>query len=207
MAQLSFKIEKLPESPLLVVLGLCGPIDSDNTPRLKEELGMLQRKEILHFILDMAQMTRVNSTGLGVLVNLADTLERSGGELVLTRIPPEKKVVFEALGLTSFFHIFSTLTEAIFSCCQKKSIEITPSTPEEIIEMNIQLNDLQRRGANLSEILSFLLKEKKRIGSVSPHIFSVLNKEVNTFDWNLLVQTAYVFGKAKQFGQQDIPRL
>lgn len=204
MASLSFKIEKLPESPMLVVLGLCGPIDSDNTPRLKEELTALQRKGILHFILDLSQMTRVNSTGLGVLVNVADALERSGGEILLSRIPSEKKVVFEALGLTAFFPIFPTLTDAILFFCQRHSSSPRSISPEDAITMNIRLNDLQRKGAAIPEILSFLLKEKQ-IGAVSSHLFPLLNQSLNTLDWNLLVQSAYVFSKAKQSGQPNTP--
>jgi hypothetical protein len=55
----------------------------------------------------------VNSTGLGYLINLSDSVTPDKGGISLVKVQPKVKVVFDMLGLNAFFRIFNTRDEAL----------------------------------------------------------------------------------------------
>jgi anti-sigma regulatory factor (Ser/Thr protein kinase) len=63
--------------------------------------------------MDMENVKYVNSTGLGYLINLSDSVTPDKGGISLVKVQPKVKVVFDMLGLNAFFRIFSTRDEAL----------------------------------------------------------------------------------------------
>jgi anti-sigma regulatory factor (Ser/Thr protein kinase) len=61
----------------------------------------------------MENVKYVNSTGLGYLINLSDSVTPDKGGISLVKVQPKVKVVFDMLGLNAFFRIFSTRDEAL----------------------------------------------------------------------------------------------
>lgn len=90
-----------------------GAIDATTVISFESQLKQLQEDGYTNFVLDMQGIKYVNSTGLGSLVATADNLEKVGGGLALIRVHPKVKVVFDMLGLNSFFRIFTNEDEAI----------------------------------------------------------------------------------------------
>lgn len=113
MADLTFKVERLEQYPNAALVAISGAIDAKTVITFQEKLDLLQKDGILKFVLDMGGIKYVNSTGLGTLVNVADTLETSGGGIALVKIHPKVKVVFDMLGLNAFFKIFPNVNEAM----------------------------------------------------------------------------------------------
>ena len=66
-------------------------------------------------VLDMGQVTFIDSSGLGVLVGLNRQLMRSGGELRLAALTRAVATVFELTRLHRFFEIYDTVEEAVAS--------------------------------------------------------------------------------------------
>ncbi|RME81921.1 MAG: anti-sigma factor antagonist [Caldilineae bacterium] len=66
-------------------------------------------------VLDMAQVTFIDSSGLGILVGLNRRLIRNGGELRLARPTRSVATVFEITRLHRFFEIYDTVEEAVTS--------------------------------------------------------------------------------------------
>lgn len=111
--ELSIQANPLPESPEIFYTYLAGSINATTVTQFAAFLEELKGQGVCKFILDMINVQYVNSTGLGMLVNLADGFEKAGGGLVLARIHPKVKVVFDMLGLDEFFKILKTKEAAI----------------------------------------------------------------------------------------------
>lgn len=90
-----------------------GAIDATTVISFESQLKQLQEDGYTNFVLDMQGIKYVNSTGLGSLVATADNLEKVGGGLALIKVHPKVKVVFDMLGLNSFFRIFTNESEAV----------------------------------------------------------------------------------------------
>jgi anti-anti-sigma factor len=64
-------------------------------------------------IVDMSQTAFCDSTGLNVLVLAHKRLAAAGGELRLVIREPTLLRIFTVTGMTSMFHMFGSLTEAL----------------------------------------------------------------------------------------------
>jgi anti-anti-sigma factor len=102
-----------------------GAIDATTVISFESQLKQLQEDGYTNFVLDMQGIKYVNSTGLGSLVATADNLEKVGGGLALIRVHPKVKVVFDMLGLNSFFRIFTNEDEAVNFLASSKGGEAT----------------------------------------------------------------------------------
>lgn len=204
MSTLYFKTEKLKENPSLLVFGVFGHIDSDSIPKLQEKLYHLQEEGIAQFILDMGHLKRINSTGLGILVNTFDRLERAGIQSCLVRVNPPLNRIMQVLGLYEFFRVFSGMMEGIAFFLQQTP-NLLPSTlkkdPKEIM---VAFNELQRRGATYPEIVDFLF-QLESLEPLADNIFPILSQGVDEQNWNLLMRTAYLLTVLQQLHKNKIP--
>ncbi|MGE0431332.1 MAG: STAS domain-containing protein [Planctomycetota bacterium] len=105
MAELTFDIQELESLPSTALVTLAGAIDVSTVVNFQTTLDSLQLKGIKRFILDVHGVQYVNSTGLGSLVRMADKMNGDGGSFVMIRILPKVRMVFDMLGLASFFKI------------------------------------------------------------------------------------------------------
>ncbi len=80
----------------------------DRLHRLAEIMGP-------RLVLNFAQVTRLDSTVLGLLIGLHKKIQAAGGRLALCRINPELYEVFETLKLTQLFAIYDEEQEALQS--------------------------------------------------------------------------------------------
>ncbi len=110
-----------------------GAIDATTVISFESQLKQLQEDGYCNFVLDMQGIKYVNSTGLGSLVATADNLEKVGGGLALIRVHPKVKVVFDMLGLNSFFRIFTNEEEAVGFLASRGGAEApaAPAAPQQ----------------------------------------------------------------------------
>ncbi|MCB9894293.1 MAG: STAS domain-containing protein [Planctomycetes bacterium] len=108
-----------------------GAIDATTVISFESQLKQLQEDGYTNFVLDMQGIKYVNSTGLGSLVATADNLEKVGGGLALIRVHPKVKVVFDMLGLNSFFRIFTNEDEAVNFLASSKGGEAAPAQAQQ----------------------------------------------------------------------------
>ena len=92
---------------------LSGAIDPDTVYTFEDKMKEMQQAGLDFFAFDMAEIKYCNCTGLGSLVATADNLDKVGGCLVMFNLNPKVTVVFEMLGLNSFFHILPNEEEAL----------------------------------------------------------------------------------------------
>lgn len=84
-----------------VVVGVAGELDCATAAVLDERLqDLLADQGNLRIVIDLADMTFVDSSGLSVLVATYQGLRARGGELSLRRPRPSTRKVFEITGLS-----------------------------------------------------------------------------------------------------------
>ncbi|MDO8106538.1 STAS domain-containing protein [Isoptericola sp. b441] len=95
------------------VIEVTGEIDVYTAPALREEIASLVDAEHTSIVVDLTQVSFMDSTGLGVLVGALKKVRTLGGDLSL--VINEEKIlkVFRITALTQVFAIHPSLAEAL----------------------------------------------------------------------------------------------
>jgi len=113
MSHLDFELRDIPHIASAQFITLSGAIDAATSIEFQEYLDNLVKKGTLNFIFDMNGVTFINSTGLGLLVNLADNAVGRKGSLILINTHSKIRIVFQTLGLDNYFKMFGNLSKAL----------------------------------------------------------------------------------------------
>jgi anti-sigma B factor antagonist len=89
-----------------------GDLDLASAPRLKLALVDLMGKGYGRYVLDLSQLTHMDSMGLGVLVGFHKRLDNDA-RLALACVPPKQRKLLELTGLDTRFDSFPTVEEAV----------------------------------------------------------------------------------------------
>ena len=82
-------------------------------PSLREEvLGKIT--EGVNVLFDLSQMVHIDSSGLGVLVQVLQKAKAGGGKVVLAALQPGPKIVFDITKVSRVFEIVPTVADAQF---------------------------------------------------------------------------------------------
>lgn len=113
MPDLTIQVQEVKGLPGTALVILNGSIDAKTVITFQTHLNSVKERGVERFIMDMEMVKYVNSTGLGYLINLSDSVTPDKGGISLVKVQPKVKVVFDMLGLNAFFRIFSTRDEAL----------------------------------------------------------------------------------------------
>lgn len=107
---LEFEFESNP--PVHVVF-LRGRLDSSSAPEFEQRMRALAESGERHVLLECSDLRYVSSVGLGLFVGSAKTLQGSGGNLYFAALTPSVRSVFEMVGFSGLFMIYSSKDEAL----------------------------------------------------------------------------------------------
>src|ERR1700744_1285342 len=91
---------------------LAGDLDLPSAPQLKLALVELVGKGYGRYVLDLSELTHMDSMGLGVLVGFHKRLD-DDARLALACVPAKQRRLLELTGLDTRFDTFATLEEAV----------------------------------------------------------------------------------------------
>ena len=100
-----------PEQPGVPVLNVRGEIDVSTSPNLQEALAELISRPRL-WMVNMVDVSFIDSTGLGVLVGAVRDMRAAGGDLRLVVTQPQILKLLELTGLDKVFEIVSDAVTA-----------------------------------------------------------------------------------------------
>jgi anti-anti-sigma factor len=122
MAELLFqsKQEKLADGSLIIITKILGAIDGTTVRQFEDKLIGFFNQGVKNLILIFSDVKYINSTGMGLLVKLADKFQEGGGDIKLVGVPEKVIALFDMLGLLSLFKIYETEEDAIDSIGQAK---------------------------------------------------------------------------------------
>jgi anti-sigma B factor antagonist len=107
-----FQIDEVAEGTV-PVLAINGEIDLSKAPDLRERLAKIASAGATLAIVDLTEVTFLDSTALGVLVSGLKKMRAGGGDLRLVVTRPNLVKVFEITGLLDLFPLFLTRSEAV----------------------------------------------------------------------------------------------
>jgi anti-sigma B factor antagonist len=94
------------------VVAVEGDLDLASAPVLRRTLVELHGKGYARYVLDLSQLTHMDSMGLGVLVGFHRRLERDA-RLALAAVPPKHRKLLELTGLDTRFDSYATVEDAL----------------------------------------------------------------------------------------------
>lgn len=97
----------------VTVVELGGDTDLYNTGELKNHLSGLVDSGHYRIVLNVHRVLHMDSTAIGILVHILNTLKPHQGVLALASVPAPLQKVLELTKVISFFKIYSTEEEAV----------------------------------------------------------------------------------------------
>ncbi len=84
---------------------LSGELDASTATLLYDQLSDLEIEDVKHVVLDLAQVSFMDSTGLSVIVTEHKRMQHSGGSLTIFAPPSSVRRLFEITGLDGILDI------------------------------------------------------------------------------------------------------
>jgi len=103
------------EQPGVLVLNARGEIDVATSPELHGLLGEVIGEAPQLVIVDLTEVTFIDSTGLGVLVGAVRDVRAGGGDVRLVVTQPQIIKLLELTGLDEVFSVVSNTRDAVSS--------------------------------------------------------------------------------------------
>jgi anti-anti-sigma factor len=97
----------------IAVFVLNGRIDSEGAVDLDLALHTALSEGKYRLVLDMTDLTYINSAGLRTLADVLTQSQENGGDLKLAALSAKVRRVFEIVGFDNFFSIYETPQEAV----------------------------------------------------------------------------------------------
>jgi anti-anti-sigma factor len=110
MEQFSIKLVNCDIDNTMIVKPI-GSVDSMTTQSVEEKLIALIDSGTKYIVVDFSEITFISSAGIGVLLGTVSTLREEGGDLILMRIPPEIKEIFDILNISDYFLSVDSISE------------------------------------------------------------------------------------------------
>ncbi len=99
----------------VVVVAVEGEVDAETSPQLRELFDELLAEGEHSYVIDMAGVEFMDSSGLAALVRLFKRVRIGEGDVKLCGVRPEVLKIFELTRLNRVFDIFETRAEAVES--------------------------------------------------------------------------------------------
>ena len=97
----------------IAVLDINGEIDLYNAPEIKETIKKQMDGGLKKVIINLDNVSYIDSSGIGALISSLSNLKKVGGGLKIIKINDTVRKVFELTKLTSFFEIYDSEDEAL----------------------------------------------------------------------------------------------
>ena len=101
------------ESGKLVKVVVDGRLVAAVAPTLREEV-LNRMSEGSNVLFDLSGMVHIDSSGLGVLVQVLQKAKANGGRVILAGLQPGPKIVFDITKVNRVFEIVPTVADAKF---------------------------------------------------------------------------------------------
>ena len=132
MIQFQNRQIQLPDGTPVIVSRILGSIDGSTVRQFEEKLLGFLDQGVQHLIIVFSQVNYINSTGMGVLVKIADKFQESGGDISLVDVPDKLIALFNMLGLLSLIKLSKSEEEAVqtfYKNRSQSSVNVAPPKP------------------------------------------------------------------------------
>lgn len=88
------------------IIQLTGILDSTRTQELRDRIDQAMEQGSKTLLVDLKEVTFMDSSGLGALVTALKTVRSSGGKLCVCSVNEQVKILFELTSMDRVFEIF-----------------------------------------------------------------------------------------------------
>ena len=115
-----------------MVVEVAGELDLHSAPQLRAEIGRSLENKSSRIVIDLAGVTFLDSTGVGVLVGALKRAREADGDLHFCNAQSRVRRVFEITGLIGALPLFDTRDEALaaFESDEDLSSENEPNSAQ-----------------------------------------------------------------------------
>jgi len=107
-----------------ILISLAGRFDTASVNTMKEVFKDLIGGAVTKVIVDMSQVSFVDSAGLSALVSALKLVRRIGGDMVIAGMQPQAETVFSLTMLDQVIPIYADRQEALTALSQQADIEV-----------------------------------------------------------------------------------
>lgn len=118
------------------VVKLSGRLDETFERKLAKTLGALLEKNQVRVVVDLGELTYLNSRGVSAFIATVDAVREAGGDLKIAGSPSQARLVLERLGVDRLIQQFGTVDEAaeafkvpIQDCLSNGALDVFVTTP------------------------------------------------------------------------------
>lgn len=97
--------------PAIKVLKPSGMLDGTNANKFRQQINQLVQEGVNMILIDLKKVSFMDSSGLGALVLILKTVKASGGQLYLTSINEQVKMLFDLTNMGEMFEIVDSKEE------------------------------------------------------------------------------------------------
>jgi anti-anti-sigma factor len=101
------------EEGKVTIVELLSELDRLSVLSMKNQITELTKKRRKNFIINFSNIDHINSTIIGALVGMRDTVKRRGGSLVLCCVNPNIQQTFDLIGASQILSIYDTEEDAL----------------------------------------------------------------------------------------------
>ncbi len=105
----------------ILVMSLWGQLDAITSEVFTVALAKADVDSMKFIVLDMGDITLVDSSGIGVIVELLKKTRTRGGDTVIAEVGFQPMEVFKILNLNKHIKIFRKVREAIKDCKEREA--------------------------------------------------------------------------------------
>ena len=95
------------------VLPLHGEIDLNVSPKIATTFNELARARVPHVVVDLTNVTYIDSSGLAVLIVGMQQVKEYGGKFALVGLQHDVRSILETARLDQFFSTYSHVDDAL----------------------------------------------------------------------------------------------
>lgn len=96
-----------------MVISVAGELDLDTAPRLKQKIADVLDQGVNRLVIDLGDVSYLDSSGLGVLLGALRRLRERDGALKLVCHDGRQRRIFEKTRLTEVFEFYTSETDAL----------------------------------------------------------------------------------------------
>jgi len=104
---------EIAEEGKLLKVAVGGRLVAAVAPALREDV-IGKMSDGTNVLFDLSKMVHIDSSGLGVLVQVLQKAKAGGGKVVLAALQPAPKIVFDITKVSRVFEIVPTVEDAKF---------------------------------------------------------------------------------------------
>jgi anti-sigma B factor antagonist len=95
------------------IVDVAGEVDLYNAFKLKEVVARMMQKDVRNMVVNLENVTYIDSSGVGALISIYSTVKKVNGAIWIANVHGPVKRVIEFTKLIGYLPIVETIQEAI----------------------------------------------------------------------------------------------